>query len=252
MPRPIVNLKNRTFGPLVAIETGVPAINKNGSHSTTWVCECICGDRFTIRASNLLKNRPCLMNCNCERPPKTDWSRRRFNRLVVTSFLYYSPTQGQMWLCRCDCGNITTVSASHLLGNTESCGCLNKDNRATSKYRPTLPSGASGRNRVIAKYKRWAEERNLSWELSSDQFDSLVAKDCAYCGEPPSRTYARDCNGVFTYNGVDRVDNTEGYHMDNVVACCTMCNLMKRNYTKEEFLAKIERIYENCCAKVGV
>lgn len=53
----------------------------------------------------------------------------RFGRLYV---LEYEGTKENSagnkisyWKCKCDCGNKTSVSATHLLrGNTKSCGCL--------------------------------------------------------------------------------------------------------------------------------
>jgi hypothetical protein len=43
-------------------------------------------------------------------------------------------------------------------------------------------------------------------------------------------------------NGVDRVDSGRGYTVDNCVPCCKFCNLMKRNYTPEFFLAHTSKI----------
>lgn len=38
---------------------------------------------------------------------------------------------GPYWLCKCECGNITTVLGQSLRkGNTKSCGCLKKENTA--------------------------------------------------------------------------------------------------------------------------
>lgn len=56
-----------------------------------------------------------------------DLTGNKYNHLTV---LKRAPNQGKntMWECRCDCGNITTVSAPHLKsGHTKSCGCLHKE-----------------------------------------------------------------------------------------------------------------------------
>lgn len=245
MPRPTPNLLGKTFGPATVIRLGTPVLNPSGSHSTTWVIRCVCGDEFIVRAGNLRTSRPGRRKCHCDRPPKTDWSGKRFGRLAVSAFLCRDRTRNSMWLCACDCGNITTVSLGHLMTNTNSCGCLQVEARANSSYRPTLPSGVSARNKILAKYQRWAKERNLGWLLTDTQFDILVARNCEYCGIPPSRTHTRGCNGSFTYNGIDRVDNGVGYTTENTVACCTMCNMMKRTYTKDSFLNHVARIYRH-------
>lgn len=50
-------------------------------------------------------------------------------RMVGTDKAYHAK-----WLCECDCGNTTVVSATHLLsGHTKSCGCL-KNKRKSNKY----------------------------------------------------------------------------------------------------------------------
>ena len=44
--------------------------------------------------------------------------------------------------------------------------------------------------------------------MTDDDFDALTAMDCTYCGDPPRNIYRKTRNGSFTYNGIDRVDNT--------------------------------------------
>lgn len=62
---------------------------------------------------------------------------QKFGRLTVIKKVK-SQGNGARWLCKCDCGNLKEVDASHLRrGNVESCGCLhsekmeqfNKDNK---------------------------------------------------------------------------------------------------------------------------
>jgi hypothetical protein len=66
---------------------------------------------------------------------------------------------------------------------------------------------------------------------------------CIYCGIDGSQLW--DAN-VSTINGgrsesigVDRVDNTRGYHLDNIVACCGPCNRVKSNVFTFEEMRKI-------------
>lgn len=53
----------------------------------------------------------------------------RYGRLVVLErAATHRKCRSAFWLCRCDCGNETTVEASALAsGGTKSCGCLRKD-----------------------------------------------------------------------------------------------------------------------------
>lgn len=60
----------------------------------------------------------------------------------------------------------------------------------------------------------------------------------------PPKGGGRKANGGYTYNGIDRVDNTKGYEETNVVPCCTVCNRAKMAHTQEEFFDRVRRIYE--------
>lgn len=50
-------------------------------------------------------------------------------------------------------------------------------------------------------------------------------------------------NGAFTYNGIDRLNNDEGYTVENTVTCCSVCNRAKHTMGFEAFRAWIARVY---------
>lgn len=79
-------------------------------------------------------------------------------------------------------------------------------------------------------YKSRAKAREISFELSIDQFLEMWQLPCRYCGS--------DIKTI----GVDRVDNTRGYVLDNVVSCCTTCNLMKRGMNAQDFISHCKKI----------
>lgn len=88
-------------------------------------------------------------------------------------------------------------------------------------------------------YKSGAKARNLEWNLSDEQFLNLVTQDCIYCGHSQK------------YNGIDRIDSSKGYSIDNCVPCCSWCNTMKLNHSTEEFLNHINKIYNFQKEKLG-
>ncbi len=102
--------------------------------------------------------------------------------------------------------------------------------------------GNSGFEDVLRKYKAGAKIRKLEWRLENKDFYSLTQEPCVYCGSKKSNS-ARKSLSPFDYNGVDRVDNNEGYYKENCVACCWLCNRMKGNLSLREFLEKIEDIF---------
>jgi len=104
---------------------------------------------------------------------------------------------------------------------------------------------------LFHRYKRGARARAYDWDLTKEQFKTITCNPCAYCNEPPSReftkglTKGRDKMAVepYTYNGIDRVDNQQGYHPNNVVACCTQCNMAKGKLDPQQFISWIRRVY---------
>jgi 5-methylcytosine-specific restriction endonuclease McrA len=52
--------------------------------------------------------------------------------------------------------------------------------------------------------------------------------------------------GIYTYNGLDRIDNTQQLHnVENLVPCCSICNYAKRDFTTDEFLSHMKLVYQN-------
>lgn len=94
----------------------------------------------------------------------------------------------------------------------------NKD--ARSKYAQSFKARYS-------KYKSSAKVRGLDFDLSFKEFESFWQKDCSYCG-----------SAIATI-GLDRVDSSVGYKIDNLVSCCTTCNKMKLDLEEEEWLNKM-------------
>ena len=89
---------------------------------------------------------------------------------------------------------------------------------------------------LIHTYKRSAEKKGHSYELTEKQFKELSKQDCHYCGAKPNNIHrSPEGNGVYAYNGLDRVDNNKGYAIDNVGPCCKKCNYAKKASTLQEY-----------------
>lgn len=60
--------------------------------------------------------------------PSNDITRRKFNKLTAISRAGTDKNGRALWLCKCDCGNMTTVNITDLrTGRRKSCGCLKKE-----------------------------------------------------------------------------------------------------------------------------
>lgn len=177
----------------------------------------------------------------------------RFGRLVVIKELAsvrvgHDQKTKRVFELKCDCGDLTTGKLASLRNGTKkSCGCLQRE-MAAEHCRITRPKpvGEAAFNALISAYRQGAVRRGHAFELTANQFKSLVTANCFYCGQPPLNIMRREqMNGNFVYNGIDRLDNSDGYTPNNTVSCCSICNRAKHTMGFEAFRAWIARVYQH-------
>ena len=76
--------------------------------------------------------------------------------------------------------------------------------------------------------KAKAKNKNQKFLISFVNFKILIKKHCYYCNKEPN-----------PFNGIDRIDSSKGYEIDNCVACCAVCNFAKHKLTQKEFAEHI-------------
>lgn len=85
---------------------------------------------------------------------------------------------------------------------------------------------------------RSAQTRNIVWNLSFAEFKILIKQTCYYCQNNLGKH-------IHSGSGLDRIDNTKGYTIDNVLPCCGICNKTRNNFfTVEETKVAIKAILE--------
>lgn len=151
-----------------------------------------------------------------------------------------------MW-CRCDCGNEKWVRKDYLeKGSTLSCGCLCKDLAREKGRAQRTEKGYL--NWLYGEKRRTCKERDISLELSFDEFSLLVQQKCYYCGDPPiiSQSKSHGVVGIqVPINTIDRVDSQKSYIIHNCVPCCRTCNVMKFDLSSSVFTDKIKQIVQH-------
>lgn len=140
------------------------------------------------------------------------------------------------------CGNVS-IKSLHTMWSRKSSGCEN------CKGRGKVPTLEAPINAYYHNYKKKAEERGLDFNLTKEEFTSFIFNNCAYCGSEPiaGTSMDRKCNktGIpFKINGIDRIDSSKGYTIDNCVSCCGTCNKMKLDHSLEKFKSHIIKIYQ--------
>lgn len=144
--------------------------------------------------------------------------------------------------CICDCGEKIIIRGDQLSKRRgcKKCGC------AFGGKKRVYPDNESGKKLVFNSYKKNSIVRNLTFDISREQFDILIAGNCYYCGDTP-RLCTYSSKAALKYkdlyiNGIDRLDNNIGYIIDNCVPCCTTCNMMKKTMSDKVFLEHIKKI----------
>lgn len=152
------------------------------------------------------------------------------------------------WNCLCKCGKPKVVAGYSIRrGTSTSCGCIRGK---MARERTIKPSGTSGFTHLYNNYKWHSKDRNLVFSLTKEEFKQLTSDLCHYCKIEPNKKTPSDkrmsegaqINGQYIYNGVDRVDNTRGYTLDNCVPCCGICNKAKGILNYSEFMQWIQRL----------
>jgi len=195
-----MDLGGRRFGRLIALG---PAGSRNGN--SQWHCRCDCGTAIVALGNNL--RRGLTQSCGCLlrdvlADHRDDLRGQRFGRLVVTDSAGRQGKKG-LWLCRCDCGNVTVVEGSNLHStNTQSCGCLKLihddcDSAEYVSWAAMIQRCCNSKNKDFKQYGRREIKVCKRWR---DNYENFLAD----MGRKPSARHT-----------LDRIDNNGNYQPGN-------------------------------------
>ena len=157
--------------------------------------------------------------------------------VVLKSVRTDHPKHIWQWLCECKCGRKEVVLSQSLCNGKSSCEICGRER---TRQATTKPGFGALWSRVMRQYRRNSLKRGQEFSLSDEEMRELFGGNCFYCNMPPRP----DVYGLVR-NGIDRKDDNKGYTRDNVVSCCSICNIMKAAHSVESFLAQVKRIYDN-------
>lgn len=172
--------------------------------------------------------------------------------VLIRNYMRKTTIKGKnewLWECKCDCGNIFHCRENKLINRR---GCHSCTNQLTQKEvwgvkkKGILHFGI--KNRLYKDYRAGATKRGKCFELSFDEFVSIMEKDCFYCGLKPQLhpyeiQYMQKKTDPWKHTGIDRIDSSRGYTIDNCVPCCSKCNYAKHEMTISEFKEYITFVY---------
>ncbi len=169
IPYRVIDLRGQRFGKLL-VDTFTKTTPESGAH---WICKCDCGKNIELSSRSLKKDK--RKSCGCLIPEfyrraglkkVKDLKGKRFGTLTATKHLgkINAKSRTHYWECRCDCGAITKVSSSNLIGGAvRNCGCIRT--RKTSERNSTHKLSKSREYIIWASMlTRCSNPKRDSWE----------------------------------------------------------------------------------------
>lgn len=142
-----------------------------------------------------------------------DLTGRRFGRLVA---LHRSPgrtPKRAYWLCRCDCGQQAVKMAKYLRnGDTQSCGCEQRDMRAAGN-----PRQGNACNLRPREYTIWRSMKSRCYVRSSSNYRFYGAKGVRVCDRWRNdfRAFIADMGPCPANYTIDRINPHGDYEPSN-------------------------------------
>ena len=140
-----------------------------------------------------------------------DLTGKTFNRLTVIRRVENSKSKQTKWKCRCSCGNIVIVFASHIKdGHTKSCGCLNDELRIERKTTHGLY--------YTPEWGIWNQMIQRCTNPKNQAFKDYGGRGITVCDKWRNNfmTFSKDMGKRPSKNlTIERINNNKGYSPDN-------------------------------------
>jgi hypothetical protein len=159
----------------------------------------------------------------------------RFGKLETIEISGKDKGRSNLWLCKCDCGNISFVRTQSLKSKrTQSCGCVHKVIGKKNRFwkgHEDIPSS------FWTVLKISARNRKINFDLTIEQIWELFEKQNRKC-------YLSELNIEFdevfknrsTTASLDRLDSSKGYEINNVGWVHKDINKIKTNFSIDDFV----------------
>ena len=176
----------------------------------------------------------------------------KFNSLTVIGLDHVSKYHQCVWLCKCDCGNQTTVQSWNLTsGRKKSCGCLAKMKYAETIRKRCTKHGLNGH----PLYHTWKNIRQRCGNPSNNSYGNYGGRGIHLCDEwndfPTFYDWAI-ANGWESGLSIERIDNNGDYCPEN----CRFATLKEqsRNRRKTVFLTYdgVKKPLSEWCEMLGL
>ena len=139
-----------------------------------------------------------------------------YGRLTAIELSYRDKKSNSFWLCKCECGNDTTVRIGDLgSGNTTSCGCYREEQSNKALIERSTTHGETG-TRLYNIWHGMKQRSNYKKNISYKHYGGKGIKVCKAWEEDyvKFRDWAMS-NGYESHLTIDRIDNAGNYEPSN-------------------------------------
>jgi len=148
---------------------------------------------------------------------------------------------------KCVCGNEFIAKCTDLrINRTKSCKDCAWAKRSKTKSIQVSQNQQMFKRLILDRCKK----HNIEISITVEDYGKIIKQNCFYCNDEPklttrfsTRKYV-NAEPMFA-NGIDRIDSSIGYTLENCIPCCTSCNYAKHKLTQDEFYEKIRKIYKH-------
>ena len=209
----LMDLTGQRFGKLVVL-----CFDHVEKKQRYWKCQCDCGNTTVVPTASL--NRGNTTSCGCGKVQQIkDLTGLRFGRLIVLGMCNHIIGEDVRWNCRCDCGNVLSVSGHSLKrGGTKSCGCFQRERASETALSKALHDGKGTRLYII-----WKGVRSRCNNPNHKSYHTYGGAGIKMCVEWDDFSKFRDWSLANGYDEnapkfactLDRIDVSKGYSPDN-------------------------------------
>ena len=139
---------------------------------------------------------------------------QRFGRLVVLSDTRERLNRNIVWLCQCDCGQVTKKRSHSLVcGGTRSCGCLRDE---TNRNPKTLRHGHRRKNKRSPTYSSWENMKARCLNQNHPRFGDYGGRGITVCDRwLRFENFLKEMGHRPVGRTLDRINNDGNYEPDN-------------------------------------